>query len=595
MTDFVIKSQKISETASGEKLMSIVYNHNRQGVSLEAMKVALANTLKDVPNDSSGKPYEYKITTITSVGTRSGKHGWYVFDPSEPKHINIYNPSEVYEVDVVDVVKYHSAIIMLRKQKEMEGGDDEKNDCLFYALKEAGLTLPWKYPGFFKAFLKLERCDKVPLSKLSKLEEKLRVVIKVSGDYTHCSGQQYAKTVHLKIENGHYTAHKSTAAVHKSMRGKIHKSKTKYELLIYKQECGKMRVMAADRTSTLIEVQEFYTLYTASKTSKQYCCYIVREVSAEMYDKILKEIEELEAHKIHVLKFQNIKNAVLHSLYYSSLKNYEVDDLCEVEAEFLDKAFSGGIIHREPGTYHNVNYFDINSHYPNILKNTGILFPTGKPTFERLTELKEFPSFGVYRAVVNAGKKTTKFLFRLKSTNHYTHYELSRAKELNYSIELIQDGQANAMLYAANARTPAKSIFKDYITKFYAIKKETKNSVAKTFLNLIWGALCQKDKVYTNIENSSNSNLHITHTHKNGRMYVEQYKNAKLFKYSYARIGAFLTAYGRCSISKTIEPFIDNVRRVHTDGFLLDDGVFPETGKEMGELKLEYSHETLEV
>ena len=51
---------------------------------------------------------------------------------------------------------------------------------------------------------------------------------------------------------------------------------------------------------------------------------------------------------------------------------------------------------------------------------------------------------------------------------------------------------------------------------------------------------------------------------------MTKYVNTKkIFASNYARLGVFLTSYCRYQISKTIEPYSDQVKRIHTDGFYL--------------------------
>ena len=54
--------------------------------------------------------------------------------------------------------------------------------------------------------------------------------------------------------------------------------------------------------------------------------------------------------------------------------------------------------------------------------------------------------------------------------------------------------------------------------------------------------------------------------------WVLQFSNPdNLFKGEYPRIAPFLLAQGRKIISQKVEPFKDKVRRIHTDGFILEE------------------------
>ena len=621
---FSVVSQKLVETEAGEKLIYIVYNHVKEKVSYNGMRDALKKTLLSIPNDKEGKPFEYKITVLTSVGWRSGKGGWSIYNKNKPNEINFYNPEEEYELGekkmeklmlkmlkealiaanqkVEDntppekensLVNYHSAVIVLRKQPKKAGGNDKNNDCLYYALKDSGNYIPWKFPQTFKKFLKLDRKDKVHIDLIPLIEKKLNLSINITGDINYNSGSQHSKTIHLKLIDGHYTLNRGKAGAFQLLKKALFKSQKPLEFMIYTSNKDMYEIM----TETNKEIQTITkTTFYSMINDNKYCSYQVNTVDVETFEKIYKEIKDLENYGVNILNYTNIKNAVIGQIYFKTLRRFEVDPLEPLESQFLDKALSGGIIHRKPGTYKNVEYYDVNSQYPHILANTGLLFPTRKPEFKNLESLPaNFISFGIYRAKITGD--INPFLFRTKSTHYYTHYEINRARQLGYNVNLIIDGEANAMIYDAKARVPSKSVFKNYMNEFYEIKKETKSQVVKAFLNLVWGALTQRHKIFRNLSKSGHSNLHIQHIKTNNDdILVEQYKNDKLFKYPYARLGVFLTAYGRCHISKIIEPYKEYVRRVHTDGFLLEGNtkqIF--TGSKMGELKLEYEAEEITI
>jgi hypothetical protein len=60
------------------------------------------------------------------------------------------------------------------------------------------------------------------------------------------------------------------------------------------------------------------------------------------------------------------------------------------------------------------------------------------------------------------------------------------------------------------------------------------------------------------------------------------------FVHPHARIGYFLTAFGRCKMSKLVEPIKDTVFRTHTDGIFTTTTNLPVSNL-LGGLKLEKS------
>ena len=102
--------------------------------------------------------------------------------------------------------------------------------------------------------------------------------------------------------------------------------------------------------------------------------------------------------------------------------------------------------------------------------------------------------------------------------------------------------------------------------------------VAKRILNTLWGALCQRNKSYHDVTDNSElfdfpeGEVLNSITPINDKQWVFKFSNpGNLFKGEYPRIAPFLLAQGRKIISQQLEPFKDKIRRVHTDGFILEE------------------------
>ena len=65
----------------------------------------------------------------------------------------------------------------LAKMRQTTNTTDDNNDCLYYALKQSDMVLPWRFPGTFKKFLKIDRQDKVYIKCIPKIEEKFSKTI----------------------------------------------------------------------------------------------------------------------------------------------------------------------------------------------------------------------------------------------------------------------------------------------------------------------------------------------------------------------------------------------------------------------------------
>ncbi|CAG8736509.1 18472_t:CDS:1 [Acaulospora morrowiae] len=115
----------------------------------------------------------------------------------------------------------------------------------------------------------------------------------------------------------------------------------------------------------------------------------------------------------------------------------------------------------------------------------------------------------------------------------------------------------NALIYEKNTHITGSDMFGKWSNILYNIKKEggTVEKVSKALLVLLWGALCEQ---------------------RNGQNYE-----------AHSRIKPFLLASARKRILKIVRPLGDQVKCIHTDGFIVAGQVNLKTGIEMGELKFE--------
>ncbi|RHZ77730.1 hypothetical protein Glove_174g76 [Diversispora epigaea] len=171
----------------------------------------------------------------------------------------------------------------------------------------------------------------------------------------------------------------------------------------------------------------------------------------------------------------------------------------------------------------------------------------------------KFP-YGIYKATIegNPPKKSlqcTRYL-RYNPYGIYTHYDLECAKKNGLKVYLMNESP-NALIYEKNTRITGKDMFGEWGNILYNIKKEggTAGKVSKALLVSLWGALCEQ---------------------RNGQNYG-----------THPRIKPFLLASTRKTISEIVKPLGDQVKRIHTDGFIVAGKVKLKTGIEMGELKFE--------
>jgi hypothetical protein len=171
---------------------------------------------------------------------------------------------------------------------------------------------------------------------------------------------------------------------------------------------------------------------------------------------------------------------------------------------------------------------------------------------------------------------------------------MTRARQLGYTICMINDGKYNVALYK-HKRISGKLLFGQYFKNLYPFKShenpETgeKNPLVKKMMNVLWGALAERDrKYYTNNEETAFEvddliSGEVKIFERGGKDEIETKGE---YLRGYARLAPFITAYGRVSISRLVEPIVEQVFRIHTDGFYTTATGLP-VSSELGALKLE--------
>jgi len=247
------------------------------------------------------------------------------------------------------------------------------------------------------------------------------------------------------------------------------------------------------------------------------------------------------------------------------------EKILDDEAEWIRNTMKGPLVWGLK--YEGEAYsYDIVSRYPSIMLSNHFSVPIKRGKFITLTkkefsELK-FYQFGIFRVKIkNADFK----LFKINELNYYTHYDLTRAKELNYEMELIEDGKPNFLLYDQYSRIQGNKIFKRFVNYLFDLKLK-KVEGAKQIITSLWGTLCEKniikEKVQEfDIEKFEGSVIGCTPTDEEDKMMVSYYKKDSYYVHNWARLGPFLISLGRKAISRMIQPHIKYIKRIHTDGF----------------------------
>ena len=119
----------------------------------------------------------------------------------------------------------------------------------------------------------------------------------------------------------------------------------------------------------------------------------------------------------------------------------------------------------------------------------------------------------------------------------------------------------------------------------------------KLFGSLLWGYLCQKNLrsiQYNNDDDnfqfdidSSRYDILSTYEVRENIIKVEFVEKDKYFKYDFARMKPFLLAYARQHVGRVMQPYLDEIIHINTDGFRTRNEIDIELGTGMGQIKFE--------
>ena len=516
-----------------------------------------------------------------------------------------------------------------RPDAPLKVGESDYNDCVFDCLYKCLYdALPWKTPADFKSHFKLRRGDKVPVALFDKIEEKLKnIKINISGDYTRESKIKSNKIIRLIIDKEH-CINDFRREMDKISRNNICFNARKpimYDTATFMAYNGinEWKLSKAERNEFFnVREQKEYILinkmnkimsendYKKFRGGQNYLEWknnksILRADKVltlkEQYQKWIDDANLLKKETkglINLYKTGNDKFTIL-DLFDKYAKHIEnPPNIYELEAEFISGC-CGAMINAEQ--YEGPAYdYDFISKYPATLCDVHFMIPMDEGDFYYLSQndLNEmqFFKYGIYKAVINkSDDKNINKLFKFNYKNYYTHIELKRAKELKLNIELIIDDKPNFIHYASTTEKSLKSseVFKQVINTIYPFK-EAKLPRMKILFTMLWGSLCEKDhKTYT-ITNNDTEYIEIENTEDlvsikpfdDNKTTLIYKKKDKSFKTGWARLQPFLIAKGKYDLSKTMEPYINDVVRYHTDGFTTKskpEGII--TGDKMGDLK----------
>ena len=497
-----------------------------------------------------------------------------------------------------------SATVLIARAPLAAGGADAQNDCLYKAIVRAfvgrcpKMYIHWmSSPAQFKESLGVARADLVPVSAFARLDGLLGVDTRVTccGDSTYVSPKTTAKlSIDVSLRQGHYTLRAQTGRAQSEYlwgRDDAAKPFLLFDTRARTAHTEDGRVIAAGDADLAAWTR------CRGPASPWVVAYFdgQRTTAAARLAELLADCDALGGALDYRRLGANPRRAALEVWRATSSTVPMSSEIGEEEAAFVAGALRyPGIIAARPGP--GVGHrLDVVSMYPSCMAG-GQMMPIGAigpdglahvtPTFSRLDALPAAPALGIYRARISVGPNTREgatAIFRNLAAEYWPSPDLYTARDLGLVVELIQDDQANAMVYdTAREAKPAKYLFGAFVDRLFAMKSAG-CTPAKKILNCLWGALAQPATVRRYAAEPGAAPTELDSSDVCDWTFYGETLTARVrdraapsrYRHPAARCMPFVAARGRANIGKMLAPHCDKVRRIHTDGFWLDTAGAP--------------------
>jgi len=316
-------------------------------------------------------------------------------------------------------------------------------------------------------------------------------------------------------------------------------------------------------------------------------------------------LKKQSKYKINLYKTGTFQKTILHLFFsFCNKNNIYAENLTQEEMNWFIACNHGQLNYNEhkKGEFHSC---DVNSLYSSCLKSVHFKIPIKQGTFKKLTK-SEFENmfntyfvYGIYRVRIHDnGDLKTKKMFRFSKKDFYTSTDLNVAKRIGLTMTLIEDDHDNLLTYGAGTCITGSQLFKEIVDYLYNLRTETKNGDFKMLLNLLWGCLCENTKrtFQFDTERELNFDIDIDTTKytilsqcfvKDSILKIVFCKKDNYFKYNFIRLKPFLLAFTRQTVGRIIEPHLDHIVKIQTDGFYSTKQLNIEIGTNIGEVRYE--------
>lgn len=534
--------------------------------------------------------------------------------------VKLYNPlesnsdrSEEYKERLLKTKKFTRFTILFYKTSVAGGCDEGFNDCLYLRLKELVEHMPREFASGrkMKEYFKLERNALIPIDKLNEVSNMIGMQIRLTGEQTAVYGD-FNKAICLRLSNNHYSN-----APTENVTLKTVSLYSKKDFLIFTKD----KETYSREGYKINQDAEISDAFIKTKFGKQYApLYIntrtIEETLRMPYDSKLEDVY----HRLNIIadNLMDITDGYidLHKcngklksyalqLFEESLRFYfKSDPIDEIESSFIH--IGGGLMFSQE--YEGYCYeYDLNQAYSKTLTSQ-LNISLQKPEYEIFDQQKyiskkgnEYYPYGLYKCrIIKSDDEETNKLFAFHPYNLYTHIDLILATQLNLKI-IFDDTQCNYARY--DKKMQCKTLFYDFVSKLLEYEKHPKllkesKPVLKHLRNVLWGALCEKNKQVSHPDASNNlivdlEKWNVHHFYKNENddgtitRKCEYTPKNQVYQHNFARIGAFITSTNRKMLSCIIQKVgKNNIVRSHTDSIFSKIPLHFEDSDELGRFKL---------
>ena len=477
------------------------------------------------------------------------------------------------------------------------------NDCLWRAVLEAfGGNRPYEVRSneAMCEAIGAVAGEPVPLTAIPALEQLLHGVrINVRGlqGALHLSKAPGPQVIELSLSAGHYTFRHPQGRPH-HFASVAKEDVERRPCRVFVREGDGYVLHAPDGGKTLVGGEEFSQMIRCRRYAK--CPYMLIALKdllnpgkpitpAELFEQRATIREALKPLGLDFQRFTTVKDWALDFWWLRSGTVPELPALTVAEEAWIAgteggsrfPALRGGLIYTATKPAPQAIALDFVSMYPSVMCSQTML-PMVAREATILAALKPHPSLGLYRCRITVPPRL-RALWRGTEPGEvgiYTHTDIEIAKLLGATIELVCDGEPNAVVYTSEkgCAVRAEKVFEPFVKPLFELKRAGV-AIAKLPLNVLWGSLCERQTVYLTqaapVQLPTNDIRDIicdlekdtadlvvagTRNPETGELGV-----GPTFKHNYARWAPFLTAAARLRMVKLALPHAESLLHCHTD------------------------------